>query len=197
MFIKLITFSMSQIIGKVPLVLLVSCLVSVSTIPLLFTQMERSHINITIRVSDFPFRKIVVIEFTLKLCIVSLADQMPFTVFFVLGPRTLVCLLWRLIVSIALFDVFYPLSSIKMILIAIVVSSRSVFFSMSKVSLVNYRKLAIVWFLEKQFPKPMNLSIKKFSFIHNIASFEIVRSFSIKETFLITVSFINIIFGRE
>ena len=159
--------------------------------------MERSHVHVTIGVSDFSFSKIVVIESTLELSIFFLADQMPLTVFFVFGPRTFVCLLWRLIVSMPLFNVVYPLTPIKVILITIVVSSCSVFLSMSKVSLVNCRKLAISWLLEKQLSETMNLSIWKISFIHNIATFEVVSSFSIKKTFLITATFINIIFGSE
>ena len=106
MFINYITFSVSQIIGKLSPILLVSSLVSVSTLPLLFAQMKWSYVYIAIWVSNFPFRKIVVIKSTPELSFIFIfAYQMSLSVFFVLRPTTLINLLWRLIASISLFDV--------------------------------------------------------------------------------------------
>ncbi len=181
MFINYITFSMSQIIGKLPLILLVSCLVSISTLTLLFAQMKWSYVYITIWVSNFTFSKIVVIKSTRKLSFIFMfADKMSLSMFFVLCPTTRINLLWRLILSIPLFYVIDPLTTIKVVLIVIVVYSWSVFLSVPKISLIYYRKLTISCFLEKYFSITMNLSVRKFSFIHNVASFKIVCSFSVK-----------------
>ena len=94
-------------------------------------------------------------------------------------------------------DVAYPLTSVEMILIAIVVCSHSIFFCATEIAFVNDVKLVIRWFFKTQLSKPMNFSIIKFPLILHIASFKIVGSLSIEESFIIALALVYVLFGGK